>query len=66
MKVLRKGNPDRGKIYHGDCYHCKSEIEAHVDQDKLAVEYDQREGGSFAHVTCPVCGQGMVVYRVKD
>lgn len=66
MKVIKEGNPDRGKIFRGNCHGCRSKIEAHVNDDNLQVEHDIREGGSFAHVKCPVCDQPMVVYQVSD
>lgn len=59
MRLIKKGVvPDL--VYRGTCFRCKSEVE--VDRSDLKIEHDQREGKTFAHVVCPVCGGDLVVY----
>ena len=52
MKLISKGKP-KPQTMRGTCMTCRSTFDA--EPDELKVEYDQREGTSFAHAECPVC-----------
>jgi RNase P subunit RPR2 len=51
-KLVSKGKP-KPRTFRGTCKVCNSTFDA--EPEELKVEYDQREGESFAHATCPEC-----------
>lgn len=64
MKILSRGIKPEDKIFRGTCSNCKTEYECLRHEG--TYEYDQRDGGGFLRVTCPVCGKSSIAYEVKN
>ena len=62
MKIISRGQKHL-VAYKGECHNCGSVMEA--ASGELKIEDDQREGGTFAHANCPVCGVDFVLYPTK-
>lgn len=63
VRVVKRGKVP-SKVFHGTCNNCQSELEEHAD--KLDIQYDQREGGELAAVTCPVCNKATWLYPKEE
>lgn len=63
MKILKRGQPERTRIWEGTCHHCKSDMSE--AQSKLKIIYDQRDG-PFTTAMCPVCGEDFHLYPSKE
>lgn len=57
MKIISRGIPPSERIWSGECYSCKSVIEA-LESELTQIDLDQREGTRFSWEVCPVCGTG--------
>ena len=64
-KRLKKGKPPGEQKFRGACRSCKAEWE-YVRSELQSVQFDQREGGELASVTCPDCQSQFWVYPVKQ
>lgn len=62
MKIISRGQKHL-VAYRGECRNCDSVMEA--ASSELKIESDTREGDSFAHAKCPVCGNDFILYPTK-
>jgi len=63
MKIISKGKPKAERVWRGQCYDCKSVVEA-MESEMHGVKEDQRDGWFADSVKCPVCGKMMHFYPV--
>ncbi len=60
MKIIKRGTPPTEIIWRGTCLRCETVAECF--ETEVKPEHDMRDGGRFAHVTCPVCNGDMLFY----
>lgn len=56
MKLIKKGQDPKTRIWHGICSRCKSEFEA-TESEMTHIDSCQREG-TWSWEKCPECGAG--------
>lgn len=57
MKIIRRGDSLKERVWVGKCSHCKSIAEA-SESELQHITWDSREGNSFSWEVCPVCCAG--------
>lgn len=64
MEIIRRGVSPAERKWQGNCYTCKSLLEA--VESELEVEYDYHEHTSFGKAPCPVCKAEVTFYVKGD
>jgi len=63
MEILKRGHPEKTRIWKGRCTDCESEMSE--VQANLTPVYDQRDG-PFAMATCPVCKKEFFLFPTEE
>jgi len=57
MRITKRGQTDKERLWVGTCRSCRSEAEA-TENEMTHIKNDQRADSAFSWEKCPVCGAG--------
>jgi len=64
MKIIRRGDPDKIKVYEKECFKCQTIFEydeTEVQQENISMYPSQGTSWIQDFVVCPVCEQKLYI-----